>query len=132
MNVLEGLLKGLLDLTKRVNRLEAMTHYRPRWNLGTPVELTIAAGVVTITQSNHTIDTQGNAPADDLDTINGGVTGDVIFLHAANSARTVVIKNATGNILMPADMTLDNTVDIEMLYYDGTNWNEVTGSSNGA
>jgi hypothetical protein len=67
---------------------------------------------------------------DDLDTILGGIEGDLLLLRAANDARSIVIKDGTGNILMPADMTLDNTEDIELLYFDGTNWCEITGSSN--
>jgi len=130
MNVLDGILVALKDLTKRVGRLEVSEHSHPMIKLGAPTELTIAAGVITVTHSYHTVDTQGDAGTDDLDTINGGVEGDILILRAENSARTVVIKNGTGNILMPADMSLDNVADIEMLIFDGTNWLEITGSSN--
>ena len=130
MNVIEGILKSINELSKRVSRLETSEHRHLLLNLGVPTELTIAGGIITRTRSNHTVDTQADAATDDLDTINGGVEGDILLLRAANDARSIVIKDGTGNILMPADMTLDNTEDIELLYFDGTNWLEITGSSN--
>lgn len=130
MNVIDGILASLKALTKRVGRLETGEHYHPILKLGSPTELTIAAGVITRTKGYHTVDTQADAATDDLDTINGGVIGDILILQAANDARSIVIKDGTGNILMPADMILDNTEDIEMLLFDGTNWCEITGSSN--
>ena len=54
----------------------------------------------------------------------------IYYYSAPHDDRSIVIKDGTGNILMPADMTLDNTEDVELLYYDGTNWLEITGSSN--
>jgi len=88
--------------------------------LGAPVELTIAAGVVTKTKSYHTIDTQGDDPSDDLDTINGGSDGDVIYIQAADAARTVVVKHNTGNIYCGVDITLDDIYKIVILIYDDT------------
>ena len=129
-NVIDGLLEAIKQLTKRVGRLETQQHMHPIWNLGTPTELTIAAGVITRTRSNHTVDTQGDEGTDDLDTISGGVEGDLLLLRAADSARSIVLKDGTGNLRMPADMTLDHADDVELLYYDGTNWLEITGSSN--
>ena len=45
-------------------------------------ELTIASGAIAITQNNHTVDTQGDAATDDLDTINGGTDGLVLFFRS--------------------------------------------------
>ena len=64
----------------------------------TSTELTIADGEVTITGSEHTIDTENDAAADDLDTINGGADGDILILSGANAARVTTIKHGTGNI----------------------------------
>ena len=131
MNVIEGILSSIKDLSKRVGRLEVQEHKHSLLNLGTPTTLTMTAGgVITRTRSNHEVDTFGGAASQDLVTINGGAEGDILLLRAANDARTVVVKDGTGNILMPADMTLDNNEDIELLYFDGTNWLEITGSSN--
>lgn len=84
-------------------------------------ELTIATGAVTITGTHHTIDTESDAASDDLDTINGGVDGMIIIVRAENTARTVVLKDGTGNIETPdgSDITLDNTEKEVMLKYDG-------------
>lgn len=63
-----------------------------------PTELTIAAGEVTVTGSTHTIDTEGDAPTDFLDTINGGSVGDVLVIEPDNSAREIVVRAGVGNI----------------------------------
>lgn len=86
--------------------------------------LTIAAGVVTVTQTAHKIDTEAAAASDDLVTVNGGYEGALIILEAANDARTVVLKHNTGNIFNAsgADVSLDNYGDTWMGRYDGSKW----------
>lgn len=85
-------------------------------------ELTIATGAITVTGVKHTIDTEADAASDDLDTINGGSDGQVLFIRANNDARTVVLKHNTGNIYCTglADITLDNYSDTIALDYSGT------------
>ena len=102
--------------------------------MGDGNELTIATGVITVTQSYHKVDTQADAATDDLDTINGGVTGMQLVLQAINDARTVVVKDGTGNIQLDGgvDMTLDNTLDTITLIYNGSAWCELARSNNGA
>jgi hypothetical protein len=92
-------------------------------NFDASTELTIASGAVTPTQSWHRIDTEGDAASDDLDTLTvaGGVDdGFVLFLRAENDARTVVIKDGTGNIQCSggADLTLDDADDLVIAIYD--------------
>jgi len=95
-------------------------------------ELTISNGVITRTQVYHRVDTQNNDGTDDLDTINGGSQGDLLVLRAEHSARTVVVKTATGNIVLQGgDVTLDDATDHVMLVYDGTKWNNLGGSGGG-
>jgi hypothetical protein len=93
-------------------------------NVKAAVELTIASGIITVVQSFNKVDTQSDAASDDLDTINGGVEGDMIFLVAAHTDRTVVLKHGTGNIVANAgtDFSLDSTSLIAVLIFDGTNW----------
>lgn len=93
-------------------------------NLATASELTIAIGVITVTQSVHTVDTEGDAGTDDLDTINGGATVQLIILRAENDAHTVVVKHSTGNIWLKRkqDLSLDDLEDGLMLFWDGTKW----------
>lgn len=84
-------------------------------------ELTIAAGAVTITGAAHRVDTQGDAPNDDLDTINGGANGDVVTIRPEHTDRTVVLTNA-GNIVTPdgLSITLDSTATAVVMQYDST------------
>ena len=97
-------------------------------------ELTIATGVITVTGSYHNVDTEADAASDDLDTINGGVDGMEVVLRANNDGRTVVVKDATGNLQIAGDMTLDNTQDTITLIYDGTltAWLEKGRAASGA
>ena len=105
------------------------THIRDNLNflktniaLGAASELTISGGVVTKTQSYHTIDTESDGATDDLDTINGGAAGDILIFSPNHTDRTVVVKNGTGNIVCDADITLDTSTEYVVLIYDGSNW----------
>lgn len=114
----EKLLSAVLNIHVRDN----LNYLKDNVGLGTPTELTIDTGVVTKTKAYHTIDTEGDGSPDDLDTINGGTEGDIIIVRAEHTDRTVIVKNATGNIILAADVTLDDTNKHLMLIYDGTNW----------
>lgn len=101
-------------------------------NIPEGAELTISAGVITVTDSYHHVDTEADAGTDDLDTINGGTSGDILFLRANNDARTVVCKDGTGNLTLAGDFSLDSVSDRILLHYDGTNWVEISRSDNAA
>jgi len=89
--------------------------------LEAPVELTLDTdGIVSKTKSYHTIDTFEDAASDELNTISGGNDGDIIFIQAEHTDRTIVIKNLVGNIHCGVDIYLENTHDIIMLMYDAT------------
>lgn len=94
-------------------------------------ELTIAAGAVTVTQTPHKLDTESDAATDDLDTISGGGEGKIIIIEPADDARTVVVKNATGNIRNSsgADVSLDAYGQSWMGRYDGANWIQIGGKA---
>lgn len=93
-------------------------------------ELTIAAGVITVTGSFHKIDTAGDAASDDLDTINGGTDGQILILRAEDTTRTVVVKDGTGNMNLNGDFSLDNFRDTITLILDGATWIELSRSNN--
>jgi len=96
-------------------------------------ELTIASGVVTADQTFHSIDTQADASADDLDTINGGGDGDIIIIKAEHADRTIVVKDGTGNLQTAGDFSMDNSTDTMMLINSGgSTWLELSRSNNGA
>ena len=130
MNIIDGILKDMKDLQDKVARLEAHNHYHPMIALRAATMLTISGGVITITHGYHSIDTEGAAASDNLDTINGGVEGDVLIIRAAYSSRTVVCKNGTGNLQLAGDMSLDHADDTLTLIYDGASWLEIAGSNN--
>jgi hypothetical protein len=108
-----------------------------------PTAYTIASGVIDLTITGHggqdtgtpmsiIIDTEGAAATDDLDTISGTRDGMIIIPRAANSARTVVLKNGTGNLFMQADFSLNNTLDAIMLQSRNGVLVELSRSDNGA
>ncbi len=101
-------------------------------SMGDRTVLTIASGVVTATTSYHQIDTESAGSSDDLDTINGGTIGDILIITATSSSRTIVIKDATGNIQLNGDFSLTHTQDTAGFIYNGTNWLEIMRSNNGA
>jgi len=78
------------------------------------------------------VDTEGASASDDLDTISGMIEGDLLILSAADSARTVVVKDGTGNIQCAGDFSMDNTQDRIVLLREGAVWYELARSDNGA
>ncbi|WP_172751207.1 hypothetical protein [Ensifer sp. LCM 4579] len=88
----------------------------------------IATGVATLSSlgryGHYFIDTEGGAATDDLDTITDtdARRGDVIILSTFSSARDVVVKNGTGNIVCGADRTLSHANDRIGLQFNGTSW----------
>lgn len=90
--------------------------------------LTIAAGVITLPHGGNmlvTIDTESAAATDDLDTINGGVLGQMITLTQANSARDPTIKDNTGNLRLAGDFIMTAVQDSITLISNGSLWIEV-------
>lgn len=95
--------------------------------------LTIAAGATTPTRSYHTIDTEGGAATDDLDTIATGSVQDgaILILRAVNAARTVVVRHGVGNVLLADanDLQLDDADMSVTLQRRGANWHEIGRSA---
>ncbi len=95
-------------------------------NITAFTELTVAAGVLAgVVNRHHYVDTQDDDATDDLDTITATEVqvGQELTLFAANDARTVTIKDASGNIIVyGGDLALDNTNDGITMVWDGTNW----------
>jgi hypothetical protein len=94
---------------------------------------TIATGAITVANDNITyiiVDTESAAATDDLATISGGLTGQMITLESTNNARDITLKDATGNLQLAGDFTLDRTTDTITLIYNGSSWREVARSNN--
>ncbi len=99
-------------------------------------ELTIATGAITVDSTqlmSYNVDTEADAASDDLDTINGGTIEDRVVLRADDNARTVVVKDGTGNIELAGsvDFSLDNILDRIELQFNGIQWVELGRTSNG-
>lgn len=104
-------------------------------NLDVPRQtLTIASGAVTCPHGLKLLqlETEGAAASDDLDTISyTGREGDRIGVRITNDARNVVLRDATGNLQLASDCTLDDTNDSITLEWRGSSWSEVCRSING-
>lgn len=90
-------------------------------------ELTIAAGAITVSKTAHRVDTTAEGISSDLNTINGGVAEDVLFLRPESGARTVVLKHNTGNIICPGgvDISLADAQDYAVLVFANAKWTVV-------
>lgn len=95
-------------------------------------ELTIAAGAVTPTGGEHTVDTESDAPSDDLTTVATAnfVAGQWLKLRATHTDRTVVVKHNSGGagkmvLQDAADFALDDDKKWLLLKRVGTDWIEV-------
>lgn len=97
-------------------------------NLGASSEVTISAGAISISRTRHRVDTEGNAPSDYLDTINGGVEGDVLEISLENAARQVWVRHNVGNIWLAAARTiyLTSVHHVLRLRYTGAKWVDAT------
>ncbi len=95
--------------------------------------VTISGGVITVAPGNgyghYKVATEGAAAADDVDTITGGVNGDVIALEMATAGQVPTLKNATGNILLSTDLALSVVTTVVFLRRDATNWKLVAPPS---
>ena len=81
---------------------------------------TISAGEITLyTSASFFIVAPEAGVADDLDTINVGLDGKIIFL-VPYLGSTITLKHGTGNIALPSglDKALSDTADAYMLLYD--------------
>ena len=78
------------------------------------------------------MDKQRRQATDDLDIINGGSQGQVLVLRANVNSRTVVCKDATGNLYLSGDMSLDHSRDRLVLQYSdaASGWIEISRSDN--
>ena len=110
-----------------------------RYNIATGAyEKTIDSdGAITINdlQDFYLVDTQSDSDStDNLDTITGTKPGQTITLAAANSARTIVLRDGAspGNLKLSGNVSLDNAEDTITLIYNGTNWLEVAKADNGS
>lgn len=104
---IEGAIDGSYDFLKTV------------WVDASP--LTIASGVITITQTRHSLNNEGANPTDDLVTINGA-SMDLLILQQANVGQTTTLKHGTGNIWFNSgrDYVINDQNKIVVLFWNTT------------
>jgi hypothetical protein len=109
---------GAADLNEQIRDNE--NYLKTNIELGEAGALTIADGVITVSQSYHKVAGESSA-ADELDTISGGTEGMIIILRP--NGDPITFKNETGNLMLGRDVTLSLDTDHIMLVYgDDTNW----------
>jgi hypothetical protein len=140
----ENPLVKIEDLEARVVELERMSHFNlvernsnrlktpGMLSLGEYEEQTIDSGIITVTKSFVRIETESGATTDDLDTISGGIAGDLLVIRALDGAHTVVAKDATGNMQLAGDFSLDTILDTLILIHGYNRWHELSRSDNQA
>ncbi len=136
VTTLAGVITAIVDARSAIYLAEFaeanLDDFGPSFNGGT--ELTISGGVITRTQGVHLVDTEGDAPTDNLDTINGGSADMMLFVRAAHTDRTIVLRDGIGNLeLAGSNITLDDIDQFVLLLYDGTlsKWVVVGGAGGG-
>ena len=95
-------------------------------------ELVISSGTITVINSFHTVGTEDEASTDNLETINGRGIGQTVTLTASDDGNSIVVDDNAGNIKTAGNFTLNNIEDTITLMYNGTNWLELSRSSNGS
>jgi len=80
---------------------------------GSPVEVTISSGIITVTGSGYfSVDTEGDSATDDLTRIKGLSSGEQVILKAEDNDRTVVVKHGSFlKLNTGADFTMNNVYD---------------------
>lgn len=106
----------------------AVSQYGPNFGEGTE-SVTIATGVVTIAAGIVVLTAEGGGPTDTLDTINSNPQaqhGDTIILRPV-SGDAITLGNGTGNMKLNGSSVLLNSInDNCYLFYNGTNWVEIS------
>jgi len=90
-------------------------------------------GSITVTKTVSRVDTFSGAGTDDLEELLGGNIGDFLVLMAADSGRTIVVKDGTPTMSISGDFSLGSSADTMILVkITATVWAEVSRSDNAA
>lgn len=91
----------------------------------------ISSGAITVNpaagEGYYRVETESSAAFDYLDTINGGVNGDIICIHQFTYDHQVILRHVTGNIVLPdqRDIFLSGYSNVN-LRFNGTYWYVIT------
>lgn len=94
--------------------------------------LTISSGEITVTQSAHTVDTEGGASSDDLVAIDGFEDGMILQLKNSSPSRPITLLDGSGNLALAGNFTLSGPRDTIVLKYyaPAAVWEEISRSPN--
>ena len=94
-------------------------------NLTDATQLIISSGAITVTNTLHSVRGESNDTPDQVDSIAGGVTGDLLIL-TVDTGDTITFANGTSGSdnldFAGQDVVLDSINERLMLEYNGTNW----------
>jgi len=89
----------------------------------------IASGTFALEHTWTQVNTEFSAATDDLDTVTGGVSGNLLLLQPVNTARTVVVKHAVGAdkflLANGNDFAMESTEHFLLCIHNGTQWREI-------
>lgn len=93
------------------------------------IEVTIASGIVAATGLVKMVPESGTA--DDVDFVTAGnEEGYLTALMVRDTGDTITVKDGTGNVALAGDFIMDNPEDKLTLISIGTDWHEISRSSN--
>lgn len=97
-------------------------------------QYTILSGAITVpTATAYSlvfIVSEGGGATDDLNTINGGIDGQLMTFITTTSAQDITFKNNVDNLRLAGDFTLDTSLKTITLVKRGSIWYETCRSSN--
>lgn len=107
-------------MAQDVNELQAALEAHEFLTLKAATELTIASGAIVSTQAAHKLQPESGT-TDDLDTISGMDTGDILILYVSDAGTdTITIKHGTGNISCSGGSDIKFSEGALICYFDGT------------
>ena len=118
---------GVTPLSRKVQFANLMKAAQNQYFMAAATELTVAAGVITVTQSAHKLQ-PASGTADDLDTISGTAEGEYFLLYVTDEGTdTITLKHGTGNLSCSGGYDITLSEGMVVCYSDSTTV-YVTGS----
>ena len=111
---------GVTPLSRKIQFANLMKAAQNQYFMAAATELTVAAGVITVTQSAHKLQ-PASGTADDLDTISGTAEGEYFLLYVTDEGTdTITLKHGTGNLSCPGGYDITLSDGMVLCYSDST------------
>ena len=111
---------GVTPLSRKVQFANLMKAAQNQYFMAAATELTVAAGVITVTQAAHKLQ-PASGTADDLDTISGTAEGEYFLLYVTDEGTdTITLKHGTGNLSCPGGNDVVLSDGMVICYSDST------------